>query len=193
MVTADDCSRSFRGTTAFLSRRAEGLAAFELTEAGFWKSFWALGLTLPAYIVAVALERNRLGLADGILFGDAGLAVRVAIAHIGGFLAMPVVMIFVARSFGLGRGYVPFVIVTNWIGVFGMLVLAMPGLLFLTGFETASLTGLFTLGFLAIFLHLNWFATRITLEVGPFAAALVTALGFVLDLGIGTLVGAIAA
>src|SRR3978361_436158 len=141
MVSADECGRSLRGTAALLNRRAEGVAAFDVSEAGFWRSFSAIFLTLPAYVVAVALERHSLGL-DGtgtLLFADLGLALRVAVAQLARFGALPIVMVVIARRCGWGDRYVPFVVVTNWIGVFGSLVLAVPGLLFLLGLETAAL------------------------------------------------------
>jgi hypothetical protein len=192
MVSADEFGRSLRGTAALLNRRADGVAAFDTSIEGFWRSFWAIGLTLPAYVVALALERHRLGLDAAALFADPGLLLRVAVAQVASFVAMPLAMIPIARRLGWEAGYVPYVVVTNWIGVFGSFVLSLPGLLYLTGFETAPLTGLFTIGFAAILLHLNWFAAKVTLGVGGLAAILVTGLSLALDLSIETLLGQLA-
>ena len=191
MVSADECGRSLRGTAALLNRRADGLAAFDLSERGFWRSFGAILLTLPAYVVALALARHRLGLDVGgaFLFADPGLALRIALEQVASFLAMPLAMIPLARRFGWSERYVPFVIVTNWIGVFGALLLALPGLLFLLGLETAGLTGLFTLVCLALLLHVNWFATKVALRTNGLAAAALTLLALALDLGIGAIFG----
>lgn len=190
MISADECGRSLRGTAALLSRRAEGLAAFDLSEAGFWRSFGAILLTLPAYVVELALERHQLGLPTGsLLFSDAGLALRVGLEHVASFVAMPLAMIVVARRAGWSDRYVPFVVVTNWIGVFGSFVFALPGLLYLLGLETAALTGLFTMAVAAVLLQLNWFATKVTLQTNGFVAAALTAFAFALDLGIGSLFG----
>jgi hypothetical protein len=194
MVSADECGRSLRGMAALLNRRPDGVAAFDTSEAGFWRSFSAIFLTLPAYVVAVGLERHRLGLdiTGTALFSDPALALRVALAQIASFVAMPLAMIWVARRFGLQRGYVPYVVVSNWVGVFGSFMLSLPGLLFLMGFESAPLTGLFTLAFAAILLHLNWFAAKVTLGIGAAAAAAITALSLGLDLGIEAALGALA-
>ena len=191
MVSADEFGRSLRGTAALLNRRPEGLAAFNVSEAGFWRSFAAILLTLPAYIVALALERHRLGLDAGgaFLFSDPGLAVRLAAGQVASFVAMPLAMIPIARRFGWGERYVPFVVVMNWAGVFGSLLLALPGVLYLVGFETAGLTDLFSLACIALLLHLSWFVARVTLKTGPVAAAAITLLGLGLDLAIGTVFG----
>lgn len=194
MVTADELGRSLRGSAALLGRRPEGVKAFEISARGFWRSFAAVALTLPAYVVALALLRRRLGL-DEVgrgLFEDPGLALLVAAGHLLGFLALPVAMIFVARRLGLGARYVPFVIVTNWVQVFGSLALAVPGTLLLLGWEPPPVAALITLAFGAIALHVHWFATRVTLEVGAGLAAAVTALGLTLSLAADALVLALA-
>ena len=59
IVTADEVNRSFRGTLDLLNSRAEGLKSFDMSERGFWRSFTALWLTLPAYVVSLAFERLR--------------------------------------------------------------------------------------------------------------------------------------
>ena len=62
IVTAEEVNRSLRGTLDLLNRRVEGLRAFDMSERGFWRSFAALWLTLPAYVVTLAFERLRLGM-----------------------------------------------------------------------------------------------------------------------------------
>ena len=59
IVTADEVHRSFRGTVDLLHNRAEGLQAFDMSEEGFWHSFAAIFLTIPAYVVSLAVERFR--------------------------------------------------------------------------------------------------------------------------------------
>jgi len=60
MVTADEVGRSLRGTVDLLNQRVEGLQAFDFSETSFWRSFSAVLLTLPAYVVSLSLERQRL-------------------------------------------------------------------------------------------------------------------------------------
>ena len=143
IVTADDVTRSLRGTAALLNRRADGLRSFDFSEAGFWHSFGAIVLTLPAFVVTLALERRRLGLAlpGRSLVDDNGLLALVALAHVAAFLALPVAMIWIVRRLELQRRYVPFVIVTNWISVVGLMVLSVPALLLLLGWAPPNLCG----------------------------------------------------
>jgi hypothetical protein len=141
---------------------------------------------LPAYVVTLALERRRLGLAlpGRSLLDDGGLAVLIAAAHAAAFVALPLAMIFVARSLKLSSRYVPFVVVTNWISVVALTVLSGPAVLLLLGWATPGLALFFTLGFGIIVLRLQWFATKVSLGVSDGLAAAVVALGVALNFAV---------
>jgi hypothetical protein len=187
IVTADEVNRSFRGTLDLLNSRAEGLKAFDMSEHGFWRSFTALWLTLPAYVVSLAFERLRLGLLqpDHSLLDNLWVDLVVAVGHVAGFLALPVAMIWIARWFRLEKAYVPFVIVTNWISVIGVLVLSVPAMLMLLGWAPPGLASLFSLAFAVIIVRLQWFATKSTLGLASLPALGIVVLGIVLNSFVG--------
>ncbi|KAB0267602.1 hypothetical protein [Microvirga brassicacearum] len=187
IVTAEEVNRSFRGTLELLHNRVEGLRAFDMSERGFWHSFEAILLTLPAFIVSLALERLRLGfrLAESSLFDSVWIDLVVGLGHVASFIALPVAMIWLSRALGLTSRYVPFVIVMNWISVAGMLVMSMPALLLLIGWAPPPLAGLFTLAFFVIVVRAQWFATKMTLGVPNILALAIVSLGLVLNLLIG--------
>lgn len=186
MVTAQEFGRSLRGTAALVNRRSDALRAFDISADGFARSFSAVALTLPAYVVSLGLERRRLGLDVGgsALFDQAGPAILVGVAHLASFLALPIAMVFVTRHANLGGRYVSFVVVSNWLWAFASLGLAIPGALYLCGLETQALAALFTLGFAAVALHAQVFAARVTLGVSASMAVTVAALGLLLDLAV---------
>ncbi len=188
IVTADEVNRSFKGTLDLLNSRAEGLKSFDMSEQGFWRSFAALWLTVPAYIVSLAFERLRLGLLqpDHPLLANIGLDLVVALGHVASFVALPVAMIWIARKFRLTDRYVPFVIVTNWISVIGLLVLSVPAMLLLLGWATPALASLFSLTFAIIILRLQWFATKATLGIASLPAFGIVVLGLVLNSCVGS-------
>jgi hypothetical protein len=187
IVTADEVNRSFKGALDLLNSRVEGLKAFDMSERGFWRSFAAIWLTLPAYVVSLAFERLRLGLIqpDRTLLDSLWIDLVVALGHVAGFVALPVAMVWIARSVRLTDRYVPFVIVTNWINVLGLLVLSVPAMLLLLGWATPSLASLFGLAFSIIVLRLQWFATKASLELSGLAAFAVVLLGLVLNAFVG--------
>jgi hypothetical protein len=186
IVTADEVNRSFKGTLDLLHLRAEGLSAFDISEQGFWRSFTAIWLTLPAYVVSVAFERVRLGHPGGEILDSLWLDAVVALGHIAGFVALPVAMIWIARRLHLTDRYVPFVIVTNWISAIGLMILSIPAILLLAGWATPSLASLFTLAFAFLVLRVQWFATKVTLGVSSGWAVGIVGLGILLNFLIGS-------
>ena len=73
--------------------------------------------------------------------------------------------------------------VSDWIAAIGFYAVALPGTLLLIGWETPALTQLFSLAFLAIVLHVQWFAARMTLGIHTGLAAAITRFGCVLSAG----------
>ena len=176
LVTADEVTRSLRGTAALLTRHADGLKSFDMTETGFWHSFGAIWLALPAFVVGLAFERHRLGLLQpGAWVVDASwVTLVVAAGFLASFLVLPVGMIGVARRLGLGPRYVPFVIVANWSLAVGLTILSVPAALLVVGWATPSLAVLYAIAFGAIVVHLLWFAAKAALGIsGGLAAAIV--------------------
>ena len=189
IITADEVNRSFRGTLDLLHSRAEGLKSFDMSERGFWRSFAAIWLTLPAYIVSLAFERLRLGLLlpDRSVLDNVWIDFVVALGHVAGFVALPLAMIWIARRFNLTKAYVPFVIVTNWITVMGLLVLSVPAMLLLLGWATPALASIFSLAFAVIILRMQWFATKATLGIASLPAFGIVLLGIVLNSCVGSI------
>ena len=184
LVTADEVGRSLRGTVDLLNQRAEGLRAFDFDARGFRRSFTAIGLTLPAYVVALSLEQRRISAAGIDPWSDPFLLVVVGLAHVAAFLSLPLAVLFAARGLGVEARTTPFVIVTNWIGVVGVTVLSGPTILLLLGWATPGLAALFTVAGAVILLRMQYFATRLTLGVSGRVALAVVALDLALDIAI---------
>jgi len=183
MVTVEEVGRSLRGAAALVSRRPDALAAFDVTGRGFARSFAAFVVTIPAFVVAVALERRGMGLSvQGLaVFDHLPLLALVATAHLGSLAALQIAMAYVLRGGALAARYVPFAVATNWIAVFGSLALACPAALFLMGLEPRGLIALLMLAFGAIVIEAQWFATKVTLGVRSGTAAVIVLLGMCLQ------------
>jgi hypothetical protein len=186
MVTADEVGRSVRGTVDLLNQRTEGLRAFDMSETGFWHSFAAIWLTLPAYVVSLAFEQHRLE-AEGLGHLDAAFMLVVGLAHVAGFVALPIAMIGITRRLRLTHRFVPFVIVINWVTVVGLTILSVPAILLLIGWASPPLASLFTVAFAIVVLRLQWFAAKVTLGVSGALASGIILLEVGLNLGIGSL------
>jgi hypothetical protein len=187
MVTADEVQRSVRGTVDLLQHKQEALRSFDFSESGFWRSFEAIWLTLPALTVSFAFAERRLasnGVEAGLLM-EAALLIFVSFCHVASFLALPVAMVFLARRLGLGRRYVPFVIVTNWVNVVALSMLSIPAVLMLLGWIPSGMAAFVGVVLAVLLLRVQWFATKLTLGITDSLAFTIVALGLCLSFVIG--------
>jgi hypothetical protein len=187
MVTADEVQRSVRGTVDLIQQKQEALRSFDVSEAGFWRSFEAIWLTLPALTVSFAFAERRLD-SNGVdmsLWMELALFLFVSFCHVVSFVALPVAMAFLARRLGLGWRYVPFVIVTNWVNVFSLSALSIPAVLMLLGWIPSGLAALTGLILAVLLLRVQWFATKLTLGVPDSLAFTIVALGLCLSFIVG--------
>lgn len=112
-------------TGAFRLARAkpDAFAWFDLSADGFWRSFLAVPVVLPLFLGFVALQ-------PGAAEADwAGYVFVEVIGYLLAWFAFLGLMVPFARFFGLGQGYVPFVVAYNWAQVLILLLLLPPMLL----------------------------------------------------------------
>jgi hypothetical protein len=173
--TADEVSRSIAGSLKLINRNPDGLSAFEVSIPAFWRSFAAILLTAPAFVVALAEDRGPAGLpTDAGLFSSPALILHEAALAVACWVAFPLAMIGIVRLLDLGHRYVGYVIAWNWSAVVAATILAVPRALHVIGWATPGLAMLFAAGFGIILLQYRWFMTKAALGVsGGLAAALV--------------------
>jgi len=113
--------RSLTGAIRLARLDAGGMALFNVTLAGFWRSFFAAVLVAPVYLVLIALNPSP---------GDQAIAfeikaVREVVFYAAGWAIFPVIMIPIARFLDLGPRYVGYIIAYNWAQV-PMILLWLP-------------------------------------------------------------------
>lgn len=186
MLSADEVGRSLSGSLELLNRNAQALQHFPASIDAFWRSFGAIVLTAPAFVITLAADRVRLGLPlqDG-LFADPGLVVLRLLAAGLAWITFPILMIAVVRWLGLGHRYVRFVVAYNWTAVVVSALLAVPSALYAMGFASYALSTLFVTAFAAIAFQMRWFLAKAALGVSGGLAALIA----LIDLGLYGLFG----
>jgi hypothetical protein len=137
---------------------AAGMAHFNLTVDGFWRSFFAAVLVAPGFAVLIAQK-----LVDRPEPLDPGWAMLVQLLAYGlSWAAFPLLAVVLTRLLGLSHNYVPLIVALNWGAVLQVLVflaavvvgLALPGLL----------EGLIMLIVTGGILFYQWFVTRSALQ-----------------------------
>lgn len=108
---------SLTGAFRLARLKPDGLAWFDLSADGFWRSFVAVPVVVPFFLAFVAVQP---GPAPADWAGY--FAVELA-GYLLAWFAFLGLMVPFARFFGLGGGYVPFVVAYNWAQVLILMTL----------------------------------------------------------------------
>lgn len=106
------------GLWLLLKGRPEGFQYLDISERGFWRSWWALVYCLPPTLLSYAALKLQLA-----SFGAASMQIgnevyfKAAVVDYGSVLISVVIFFWVARVGGFGQYAVPIVIVLNWLAV----------------------------------------------------------------------------
>ena len=184
MLSAREAAYSLYGAYRLARLDAGGMAYFDASLGGFWRSFYAAAFVAPFFALLLALRY-----ADGVVAASPlRYAAVEAIAYVIAWVAFPVVMLTVVQMLDRERRLIGYIVAYNWAAVLqNALYLPIPMM---------GITGLFAvnvangLGMLALILILvyTWFITKTALEVSAPAAAGIVAL----DLGLSIFITSVA-
>jgi hypothetical protein len=164
-----------------LARRdVAAMRLFDLTVAGFWRSFGAILVAAPAFIFITALENHLLVSADR----EPPPAFLNVADYVLGWIVFPLVMLAVCKFLDLGTRYATYIIAMNWarvliIGLFvlvyAILVIPMLGV---------TLGAIAWLVIWAAVLYYQWFIAKTALGTPTGTAIAIVVLQNVLDVAI---------
>lgn len=177
------CWRLFLGDKA-------GLQAFDLSEEGFFRSFWVVMMIAPIYAASVVTERGLLAADRGFAaedLSDGRFFIARALTLFIDWFTFPVIMVFVARQLKFGRRYAPFITVRNWTALPAAALTSLPTLLYGIGLIPLVASTFATFIFLVVILRYGWFVAKTVLHTNSTVAAGLVALDLVVSLLIGRL------
>ncbi len=122
MPPVDEIRHYVEGAWWLAKGDAGGMAHFDFSADGFWRSFWALAIVAPGYAVLVADQyaRGR----DPVAFWPTFVA--ESLSYVLGWAAFPIVAIFLARFFDVAERYVPLIVALNWSSMVQMAAFLVP-------------------------------------------------------------------
>jgi len=181
-----EITKSINGAWRIARMDQNALNYFNMSIEGFWRSFLAVLIVLPLYVVFLVLNLSQLSgmeLPTGSATSkELYVAIKLA-AHILGWLAFPVVMIPISRLMDLSQSYVPYIIVWNWSNVLVMAVILPAVLLFPPSAQSGQSAKLILMAAQITVLFYGYLVARAGLQ-----CKILTAIGVVmLDLLLGLL------
>lgn len=153
-----------------------GLAYFKVSEEGFWNSFKAAVVVFPLFILLMAV---RYGVDDIAASPGRYFSIQF-IAYVTGWVALPVVMIWVCQRFERTHYYVRFIIGYNWAAVLQNAMYMPIAILSITGMLDGSGGFIVLVAMMAIVIY-TWFIAKTALDIPGPAAAGVVFLDFLLS------------
>ncbi len=171
MPSSRDVFAALYGAWRLLRFDAGGMAWFDISVTGFWRSFFAALLVAPFYAVLVAIE-----LASGERTFDPGWVTLVLIvAYCLSWAAFPVAAIFVTRLLRVTDRYFALIIAYNWANVAQMAVILPANLIDASGLVPEFIGPILPVAAMIFVLVYQWFVTRTAL-----ATTTATAIGVVI-------------
>ena len=146
---------------------ADGMNWFDLSIAGFWRSFFAALPVAPFFALLVYFDFSRQ--TDSFDVGQETLVTIVVYAV--GWTIVPVIMVLVTKLLGTGRNFVPMMVAYNWTTVPQIIIQALAALPGAIGLISVELSGAVLFTVVIYILVFEWFVIRIALQTTAMTAA----------------------
>lgn len=182
MPSAEQIQRYLTGVWRMATGRPDGLGLLDLTVDGFWNSFFAIVVALPALVVSWVSTANALGGDD---FGSRlSVVVRLGVTDVMSWLLPIALLAAVARPLGIVHRFAPYVVATNWASALFVWMMLPPTLVDLFWPAAGEATSLVLLLVFLATLVLAWRVTNVALGMGAVVASLVFGGMFAASLGV---------
>lgn len=185
------------GSWRMMTGRPDGIKLLDISADGFWNSFFAIGIALPALIAGWVAVADSF-VASPATFGDKlSIVLRLAMVDLGSWIIPLVLFAAFARPAGLSDRLAHYVISNNWGSVLVAWMMLPPTLLRLLFPAIGDLASAISIGLFILSLVLTWRLTNSALGKGAgvatavfgamFVASLVVLYTLQSALGLGTL------
>lgn len=172
---------ALRGALRLARGDRGGLACFDLSIDGFWRSFRAAVIAYPLFLVLLGM---RVTVAEWERSGPLQIVLVETIGYVIAWSAFPLIMLSVTRWIGRARSFTDFMVPYNWSQVLQSALFVLIGLETESGVLGAPAAAAIELAGLAAVLVYEWYIARVALDTTVPGAALVV---FV-DLFLGALI-----
>ncbi len=178
MSLFEEMARGVRGAWLILRRDPQSARWFNVSEQGFWRSFFAAIVLLPLYIVYHEF-------ADTAEAGDTIPAARrwtaEAIGYVLGWTLWPLMAFYLTRALGCGERFVAYIVAFNWAQVIGAPFLIALSLLVKPILPDDAWFFIYLPALLGV-LFFEYLIARLVLDIAPARAVAIEAAVFAVSL-----------
>jgi len=185
-MNRDEVQRALTGAWRLFIGKPDALRYFDTSADGFWRSFRAIILVTPLYLLTALADRHDLltdaNPADDFSGGAFWAAKLLSLAL--DWVTLPILLALLADFIGIRRGYPALIVARNWATVLMLIPFAAIALLDLSGIGTPTTLVLPSLLALIATFRMSYAIARKTLDVGADVAIGFVALDFLVSLAI---------
>ena len=182
MPAIEDIQRYLTGVWLMMTGRPDGIRLLDLSADGFWNSFFAIVVALPALIVGWAGVVNDLGAEPDVFGSPVSILLRLAVVDVGTWLLPLALLAVVAPYAGISDRFVHYVVASNWASALLIWLIAPAALLRLFAPSLQGAAEILSLALFAVSMALTWRLTNAALGKGPWIATAVFAGMFIASL-----------
>lgn len=169
MPSAAEIQRYLTGAWRLMTGKTDGLSMLDISADGFWNSFFAIVIALPALLVGWLAIADDLG-QEPAIFGDRlSILVRLAFIDLAAWLLPLAGLAAAAGPAGIADRFVHYVIASNW-GSALIAWISVPVSLLQLMTESSDFTMLVSVSFFLLTLVFFWRLTNAALAKGPAVA-----------------------
>ena len=157
-----------------------GLACFDRSVDGFWRSFRAAIISYPLYLVLLAM---RVSVGDWQRSGGLRIVTVETIGYVIGWVAFPLLMMTVTQRLGRAHRFFDFMVPYNWCQLPQSALFVLAGLAVeggMLGPQPGESIGIVAVFATLVYEWYVWYIARVALDTTAAAAVFIALLDFVL-------------
>lgn len=182
MLGSSEIQQYLSGAWRLMLGKADGLRLLDLSADGFWNSFFAILIAVPALIIGWVGVSDELALQSNAFAGRFGIVVRLALVDIGAWVLPLIVFALVARRVGVGDRFVHYVVASNWASAIIAWLMLPAALLRMLLPAAQSATSALSLALFVLSMVLSWRMTNAAIGKGAAVGSAVFAGMFLVSL-----------
>jgi hypothetical protein len=182
MPSSSDIQQYLTGSWRMMNGRADGIKLLDISADGFWNSFFAIVIALPAMIAVWVTTTNSVAPSSIPFATRLSIMLKLATVDLSTWILPVIAFVLAARPAGLSDRVAQYVISSNWGTALLAWIMLPPTLLRLFMPGTDDVAALIWLGLFVLSLVLGWRLTNSALVKGTGIASAVFAAMFLLSL-----------
>ena len=184
MPSGDEIQQYLTGAWRMMMGKADGLRLLDLSVDGFWNSFFAIVIAVPALVVGWVGVANELSQLSGIFGSKLSILLRLAVIDLATWIVPLVALAAVAARAGIGDRFVHLVVASNWASTIIVWIMLPPSLLGLFWPAAADASAFASLALFVLTMVMSWRMTNVAIGKGPAVATAVFAGMFLVSLAV---------